>query len=131
MATQNIFDQLFIFVNLHQHVENQLILSVHSSDKVNFKVPSQDWPHPFLTMFNPNIFYHSLICVNLHQHAKNQLISPVHSGDTVSPETTLLTPIFDHVQPKNFRSTFNFCELVSTCKKIRLVRRYALEKWLI
>ena len=26
-------------------------------------------------------------------------------------------PLFDHAQPKNFRSTFNFCECVATPKK--------------
>ena len=29
----------------------------------------------------------------------------------------MATPIFDHDQPINFRSTFNFYEFVSTCKK--------------
>ena len=38
------------------------IPSVHSSDTVNFRVPSPDWPHPFLTMLTPKIFnYLSLL----------------------------------------------------------------------
>ena len=37
-----------------------------------------------------------------------------------SPVIRLTTPIFDHVHSKNFSSTFNFCEYVSTCKKISL-----------
>ena len=30
--------------------------------------------------------------------------------------TRLATPISDNAQPKNFQSTFDFCEFVSTCK---------------
>ena len=55
-AHQKIFDQLLIFVNLYQHAKNQFIPSVHSSDTVNFKVPSHDWPHSFLTMPTPKTF---------------------------------------------------------------------------
>ena len=60
------------------------IPSVHSSDAVNFWVPSSDWPHPFLTMFTPKIFNHLLICVKLYQHAKNQLVPSVLSWDTIN-----------------------------------------------
>ena len=47
--TQQIFDQLLIFVNLYQHAKNQFIPYLHSSDTVNFTVPLHDWPHLFLT----------------------------------------------------------------------------------
>ena len=70
------FDQLLIFVNLYQHAKNQFIPSVHSSDTVNFKVPSHDWPHPFLTMPTPKTF--KLIFMKLYQHAKNKLIPLVN-----------------------------------------------------
>ena len=76
-AHQKIFDQLLIFVNLYQHAKNQFIPSVHSSDTVNFKVPSHDWPHPFLTMPTPKTF--KLIFMKLYQYAKNKLIPLVNS----------------------------------------------------
>ena len=68
------FDQLLTITNLHQHAKNQFIPFVHSSDRLNFRVPSYDWPHPFLTMPIPKIFNNLLTCTNLYQHAKNQLI---------------------------------------------------------
>ena len=77
MPTQKNFDQLLIFVNLYQHAKNQFIPSVHSSDTVNFKVPSHDWPHPFLTMPTPKTF--KLIFMKLYQYAKNKLIPLVNS----------------------------------------------------
>ena len=76
MSSQKFFDQLLIFVNLYQHAKNQFIPSVHSSDTVNFKVPSYDWPHPFLTMPTPKTF--KLIFMKLYQHAKNKLIPLVN-----------------------------------------------------
>ena len=76
-AHQKIFDQLLIFVNLYQHAKNQFIPSVHSSDTVNFKVPSHDWPHPVLTMPTPKTF--KLIFMKLYQYAKNKLIPLVNS----------------------------------------------------
>ena len=61
-------------MNLHQHAKNQFIPFVHSSNRVNFRVPSHDWPHPFLTTPTAKIFNVPLICMNLYQYAKNQLI---------------------------------------------------------
>ena len=61
---------------------------------------------------------------------KYQFIQLVNSWDTVnfSPVSRLSMPIFDHVHPKHFWSTFNIFELVSTWKKsgyfINLFRRY-------
>ena len=75
MPTQKSFDQLLIFVNLYQQARNQFIQSVHSL--VNFKVPSHDWPQPFLTMPTPKTF--KLIFMKLYQHAKNKLIPLVNS----------------------------------------------------
>ena len=37
MPTQQIFDQLLIFVSVYQHAKTQFIPSVHSSDTVNFR----------------------------------------------------------------------------------------------
>ena len=61
-------------MNLHQHVKNQFIQFVHSSDRVNFTVPPHDSPHPFLITPTPKIFSVFLTCMNLYQYAKNQLI---------------------------------------------------------
>ena len=63
-------------MNLYQHAKTQFISSVHSSDTVNFKVPSYDWPHPFLTMPTPKTF--KLIFMKLYQHAKSTLIPLVN-----------------------------------------------------
>ena len=74
MPIQKIFDQLLIFVITYQHAKKQsYIPSVHSSDTVNFIVPSPDWLHPFLTIPSSKSFNHLLICVKLHQNAKTQL----------------------------------------------------------
>ena len=69
--TQTSLNQLLAFLNLYQHAKNQFLPSVHSSDRVNFRAPSPNWPVPFSTMLTPNIFTHLLICLNLRQHAKN------------------------------------------------------------
>ena len=47
------FDQPLTVINLHEHVKNQFIPFVNSSDTVDFRVPSHDWPHPFLTTPTP------------------------------------------------------------------------------
>ena len=54
--------------------KKSVIQFVDSSDRVNFRVPSYDWPHPFLTTTTPKIFNILLICMILYQHPKNQLI---------------------------------------------------------
>ena len=69
-------DQLLTFVNLYQHAKNQFIPSVYSLDTVNFKVPSHDGPHPFLTMPNPKTL--KLIFMKLYLHAKTKLIPLVN-----------------------------------------------------
>ena len=80
---------------------------------------------------HPKIEITFLAFPNLHQHVKYQFIPLTHSlgySQFQSPVTRLTMPIFDHVHPKNFGSTFDLCELVSTCKKsgdfIDLFRRY-------
>ena len=69
---------------MYQQAKNQFTPSAHSSDTVNFKVKSPDWPHPFLTMLTPKIFNHLSICVKLYQHAENQSIPSVHSSDIIN-----------------------------------------------
>ena len=74
-------------MNLHQHAKNQFLPFVHSSDRVNYRVPSHDWPHPLLTTPTPKIFKVLLTCMNLYHHAKNQLVleiqSTLESGDHI------------------------------------------------
>ena len=48
MPNQKIFVQILIFMNLYQHAKNQFIVSVNSSDAVNYRVPS---PERFLITF--------------------------------------------------------------------------------
>ena len=54
------FDQLLIFVNLYQHAKS-VILSVHSSDTVNFRVSSPDLPHTFFDQAYAKNFKHLFI----------------------------------------------------------------------
>ena len=75
---------LLTIVNLYQHANNQFILSVHSSNTVNFRVPSPDWPQSVLITLTSKIFNHLLILMNLYQHAKSQLIPSVHYSDTIN-----------------------------------------------
>ena len=86
--TQESLNELLACLNVYQHAKNQFItsfiLQTHS-DTLQQRVPSHDWPHPFLAM-SPTckIFNHVFICINLYQHAKNQLIPLFHSSDTVN-----------------------------------------------
>ena len=97
--------------------KNQFIPSFHSSDTVNFRVLSSDWPHAFLTMLTSKIFNHLLICVNLYQHGKNQFIPSVHSRDTVNFRVQRqVTPIFDYAQPKIFHQLLIFVNLYQHIK---------------
>ena len=94
-----------IFMNLYQHAKNQFILSVHSSDTINFQVPSHDWSHPFLTIPNPKTF--KLIFMKLHQHAKNKLIplfnSILESSDQIGHIKMLKMRLFHQfAQEKQF-----------------------------
>ena len=66
-------------MNLHQRAKNQFLPFVHSSDRVNYRVPSHDWPHPLLTTPTPKIFKVLLTCMNLYHHAKNQLVLEIQS----------------------------------------------------
>ena len=66
--------------------KNQFTPSVHSSDTVNFRVPSPHCPHPFLTMLSTKSYNHLFISVNLYQQTKNQLIPSVHSCKVQRPD---------------------------------------------
>ena len=47
MANQKIFDQVLIFVNLHQHAKNQANSSISSGDIVDLKTLQRDWLRGF------------------------------------------------------------------------------------
>ena len=116
-------NQFLIFLNLCQHAKNQFLPSVHSSDTVNFRVSSTNWPFLFLTILTPKIFNHFLICVNLCQHAKKSVnfICSFWYSQFQSPETRLYWPdlFLTMLNQKKILSTINFWEFVSTCKELR------------
>ena len=117
--SKKFFIQLSIFVNVST-CKNHFIPSVHSSDTVNFRALSRDWPHPFLTMLTPKIFNHLSICMKFLPVCKksvNSICSFLRNSQILGPETRLVTPISDHVQPKMLSINFIFCEFLSTCKK--------------
>ena len=101
--------------------KNQFIPSVHSSDKVSFRLPSRDWPHPFFTMPTRKISNYILVCVNLYHYVPPKLDNCICSFLRYSQFRVQRTdwphPYFDHAQPKTFRKTFNFCAFLSKCKK--------------
>ena len=49
MPTQKCFDQLLVYVNLHQHAKNTAISLISSGDMVDKKILQSDW----LTTFWP------------------------------------------------------------------------------
>ena len=71
------------FLNLYQHAKNQLVPSTHSWDTDKFRVPSPDWPHPFLTLPTQNFFNQLSIFMNLYQYPENQAISSICWRDMV------------------------------------------------
>ena len=71
---------LLIFLDLHQHAKNQLILSIYSLDLINFRVQWPDWPDPFLTIPNHKVSNQLFIYISLCHHA-NQAILSIFSGD--------------------------------------------------
>ena len=104
-------------MNLFQHIKNQFIPSVQSSDTVNFRVLSPDWPQPFWTKLTQQIANH------LDEFAwigtSMQKISQFH---LFILEIESILEFGDQICPPNFWpcttwwSTFNFCEFVSMCK---------------
>ena len=121
------------FLNFYQHAKNQHIPSVQSSDIVNFRVPSRDWPYPFLAMLISKIFNHLFISVNLCNHTKNQLILSVHSGDTVNFRVQRLDWPHSFLTMPNQKKMLNFYVLwiCIDMQRITLFHQFVLEKWLI
>ena len=81
MPTPKIFKHILICMNLYQHAKNQLIPSVHFSNKVNFRVQRPNSQHPFLTIPNQKMFIQLLSFANLHQHTKNEAVSLIYFGE--------------------------------------------------
>ena len=77
MPTQKFFNQILIFVNLHQHAKNQFIPSVHSSDIINFIDPSPGRPPP------KKNFQSSFALCEFVPACKKSVNPSDHSGDTV------------------------------------------------
>ena len=69
------FWSAFNFCESVSTYKKSVIPSVHSSDTVSFRVPSPDWPHPFLTMPTCKIFNHISVCMNLAWITSTQKIS--------------------------------------------------------
>ena len=77
--------------------------------------PIFDHTHPenFQATFNLYKFVPKPACKKI----VNSMCSFFRYNQFQIPETRLATSIFEHAQPKNFQSAFNFHEFVSTCKK--------------
>ena len=58
------FDQPLTVINLHEHAKNQFIPFVHSSDRVNFRVPSHMTGHIHFGPHQPEHFERPF---NLHE----------------------------------------------------------------
>ena len=111
--------------------------SVQSSERVDFRVMSNYWPQPFLTMPTPNIFNHFLIfawiCTTMQT---NQLIPSVHSWETWKTTNFRVHrpdwpyPIFTMLNQKNFNQLLIFVNLYQHIK-MRLFYQFVLEKQLI
>ena len=94
-----------------------IIQQVLDSDEPNGH--TQFWPPP------PKAHWNNWICTSMQNISSFDLfILEVQSFQR--PMTRLAKPIFDHTRPQIFWSTFNLCELVSTCKNqvISLFWRY-------
>ena len=66
MLTQNIFNQLLLFMNLYQHVKNQAISPFYSRDIVDLKTLQTDWPRAFWPISEKLGFFKILdLCRNI------------------------------------------------------------------
>ena len=108
--------------------------SIHklAEDAEDFRVSSTIWSGQFLTKPTQKSLNQLLAFPNLHQDAKNQFIQFIHSRDTINfsvPWPNWPNSFLTMLMQKNFWSSFNLREFVSTCKKsgyfIDLFWRYA------
>ena len=56
-AQPNIFDQLLVYVNLHQHAKNQAISLISSGDMVHKITLQSDWLRTFWVISQEQKFY--------------------------------------------------------------------------
>ena len=103
--------QILAFLNLHQHLKNLFIPSVHSWDRISFRNLWPDWPHPFLTMFTQNIFHQLLIYINLYQNAKIKLFIDLflRYGWLKNPAVWLAETFWPISQEKKFPQIWDLC----------------------
>ena len=110
----------FLWICINMQKTSSSICSF--SDKVNFRVSSPDWPHPFLTLHTPKIFnnfFNFYVYVPACKKSVNSICPFLQYNQFYNTETRLSAPILTKkiLKLKNFWPTFNFCEFVSTCKK--------------
>ena len=53
---QKLFNQLLIFVNLYQHIENQAVSLIHSEEMLDLKILQSQWLLAFWPIFQEQNF---------------------------------------------------------------------------
>ena len=81
-AYPKIIEVTFSFPEFPPACKN-LVHSINSFLRYNFRVPWPVWPPTFLTTPLLKVFDQLLIYVDLYQHVKNKAISLICSGDMV------------------------------------------------
>ena len=67
MSSQNIFDQLLIFVILYQDAKNYIVSLICSGEMVDLKVLEFDWLRPFWLISQKQDFPKYRICTGTQQ----------------------------------------------------------------
>ena len=67
MSSQNIFDQLLIFVILYQDAKNYIVSLICSGEMVDLKVLEFDWLRPFWLIYQKQDFPKYRICTGTQQ----------------------------------------------------------------
>ena len=82
-AHPQIFNYLWICVNLCQHAKNRSILSIHSGDTVNSRVTETRLGTPLFDHAQPKNFLSTFNFYDLYQQPKNYTVSSICSGEMV------------------------------------------------
>ena len=77
MHTQKSLNQLLAFLNLYQHAKISVSSISSFLDTVSFRVPSRNWPLPFLTMLTPNFQSSFNLCEFMPACKKS--VNPINS----------------------------------------------------
>ena len=72
------------FLNLYQHIKNQVISPINPWDTVDFRVPRPKRLRPILTNTIQKLLKQLLTFLNFYQHTKNQFNPLILSWDTTS-----------------------------------------------